>query len=54
MKYTADEARMLKAYGEIPENGMISWLIIIVVSIENTDVTDAIEDDNCVFDFDEI
>ena len=55
MKYTADEARKLKAYGEIPENGIYSiHEMIIVVTIENADVTDAIEDDNCVFDFDQI
>ena len=44
MKYTADEARQLKAYGEIPDN----------VAIENTDVNDTIDDENCAFEFDQI
>lgn len=29
MKYTPDEARQLKAYGEIPENGMDSFANVI-------------------------
>lgn len=29
MKYTPDEARQLKAYGEIPENGMNSFVNLI-------------------------
>ena len=29
MKYTPDEARQLKAYGEIPEKGMDSWVNLI-------------------------
>ncbi|KAK8799884.1 hypothetical protein WA588_002707 [Blastocystis sp. NMH] len=44
MKYTADEARQLKAYGEIPDN----------VAIENNDVNDAIDEENCAFEFDQI
>ena len=44
MKYTTDEARQLKAYGEIPEN----------VTIDNTDLNDVNEDENCAFEFDQI
>ena len=56
MKYTADEARQLKAYGEIPDNGrkrlrILEWWI---VTIENTDAADNMEEDNCAFEFDQI
>lgn len=42
MKYTADEARNLKAYGELPENAKIN----------ETD-TFGEEDGECTFDFGE-
>ena len=55
MKYTADEARLLKGYGEIPDNGMFFLhYVIFIVNIETTDVVDAVEEDNSVFVFDQI
>ena len=54
MKYTADEARQLKAYEEIPDNGSALQCTSFVVDIEKTDMVDQNEDDNCAFDFNEI
>lgn len=54
MKYTADEARQLKAYEEIPDNGSALQRASLVVDIEKTDMVDQNEDDNCAFDFNEI
>ena len=54
MKYTADEARQLKAYEEIPDNGSVLEGASLVVDIEKTDIVDQNEDDNCAFDFNEI
>ncbi len=54
MKYTADEARQLKAYEEIPDNGSVLEGASLVVDIEKTDMVDQNEDDNCAFDFNEI
>lgn len=54
MKYTADEARQLKAYEEIPDNGSALEGASLVVDIEKTDMVDQNEDDNCAFDFNEI
>ncbi|CBK21450.2 uncharacterized protein [Blastocystis hominis] len=41
MKYTPDEARQLKAYGEIPENE----------TIDNNETNDGGEEEACVFQF---
>ena len=30
LKYTPDEARNLKAYGELPESGMHSFLVVFL------------------------
>lgn len=54
MKYTADEARQLKAYEEIPDNGRRGGAASWLVDIEKTDMVDQNEDDNCAFDFNEI
>lgn len=54
MKYTTDEARQLKAYGEIPENGKYTVLLSFLVTIDNTDLNDVNEDENCAFEFDQI
>ena len=54
MKYTADEARQLKAYGEIPDNGRSGAESRPLVAIENNDVNDAIDEENCAFEFDQI
>lgn len=54
MKYTTDEARQLKAYGEIPENGKNTVLLSFLVTIDNTDLNDVNEDENCAFEFDQI
>ena len=54
MKYTADEARQLKAYGEIPDNGRSGAGFWPLVAIENNDVNDAIDEENCAFEFDQI
>ena len=54
MKYTADEARQLKAYEEIPDNGSALQRASLVGAIEKTDMVDQNEDDNCAFDFNEI
>ena len=54
MKDTADEARQLKAYEEIPDNGSALQRASLVVDIEKTDMVDQNEDDNCAFDFNEI
>ena len=54
MKYTADEARQLKAYEEIPDNCSALQRASLVVDIEKTDMVDQNEDDNCAFDFNEI
>ena len=43
LKYTADEARSLKAYGELPENAKIN----------ETDTYGAEGDGDCNFEFDE-
>lgn len=43
LKYTADEARSLKAYGELPENAKIN----------ETDTFGGGEDGDCAFEFDE-
>ncbi|SPO00064.1 probable eukaryotic translation initiation factor 1A [Cephalotrichum gorgonifer] len=43
LKYTADEARSLKAYGELPENAKIN----------ETDTYGAEGNDDCNFEFDE-
>ncbi|KAH6646996.1 putative eukaryotic translation initiation factor 1A [Truncatella angustata] len=43
MKYTADEARSLKAYGELPESAKIN----------ETDTYGPNEDGECNFEFDE-
>ncbi|KAI9019013.1 eukaryotic translation initiation factor 1A, X-chromosomal [Hyaloraphidium curvatum] len=44
LKYTADEARSLKAYGELPEN----------TKINETDATGEGEDDEDLVDFDDV
>jgi translation initiation factor 1A len=44
LKYNPDEARNLKAYGELPET----------TKINEGAVNDVEEDENCAFDFDEI
>ena len=54
MKYTTDEARQLKAYGEIPENGKSTILLLLLVTLDNTDLNDVNEDENCAFEFDQI
>lgn len=43
LKYTADEARSLKAYGELPETAKIN----------ETDTFGGGEDGDCAFEFDE-
>jgi translation initiation factor 1A len=43
LKYTADEARSLKAYGELPENAKIN----------ETDIGNPGDDGDCNFEFDE-
>ena len=44
LKYTADEARSLKAYGELPENAKIN---------ETDTYARGDDDDQCNFEFDE-
>ena len=44
LKYTADEARNLKAYGELPENAKIN---------ETDTYARGDDDDQCNFEFDE-
>ena len=47
-KYNADEARSLKAYGELPDNARINETVVDM-SIDQND-----EDDGCAFEFDDI
>lgn len=51
MKYTPDEARQLKAYGEIPENGNKSDEALYVETIDNNETNDGGDEDACVFQF---
>ena len=51
MKYTPDEARQLKAYGEIPENGNKSGEALYVETIDNNETNDGGDEDACVFQF---
>ena len=57
LRYSPDEARSLKAYGELPENGKLLHKIIATLSNENTGVL-GVTDDNqnlqdICFSFDE-
>ena len=47
-KYNADEARALKAYGELPENARINETAVDMSIEQNED------DDACAFEFDDI
>ena len=46
-KYNADEARNLKAYGELPESARINETAVDMAN-------EGEEDDGCAFEFDEI
>lgn len=47
-KYNADEARSLKAYGELPDNARINETAVDMSMDQNDD------DDACAFEFDDI
>ena len=47
LKYTSDEARNLKAYGELPETARINETAVDMAN-------EGEADDSCAFEFDEI